>query len=294
MCRLACFPPGFGRDKALEILRNFEGANTHGVGSAYVKDGKFQVEKAPVSLTELLQSGYNFLGHMGDKFKGWTIAHLRLATHGAHTAENTHPFVVNDWCLVHNGVFSEEKYYRRIITKIKNPDGSDRKLNGNCDSEVATQLLDIFGPQDFTQEMDRDGVFIGLHRSGQLYAMKTSGDLSVYRRSNDTELIASSLTGIERYSKKKYELKNGCWLFGADGKYISGAEKKDSWSTGWQGTGADCYRNGYHAGTTSRGANCGTGCTPSNNSPTNNTPMTKEQRDEVEANSFHGLQHLHD
>lgn len=32
------------------------------------------------------------------------VAHVRVATHGAVTAENAHPFTRGDWTLVHNGV----------------------------------------------------------------------------------------------------------------------------------------------------------------------------------------------
>ena len=45
MCRLAAFPPGFSRNEALSILANFEGGNTDGTGSAYVRDGKLIVDR---------------------------------------------------------------------------------------------------------------------------------------------------------------------------------------------------------------------------------------------------------
>ncbi len=252
----------------MEILLNFEGSNIHGTGAAHItKEGKFKVEKAPCSLSDMLKSDYKdkFLAHM--PHNGWTIAHLRLKTHGPMTPENTHPFVVNDWCLVHNGIFSDQKHYRHIITKFKNQEGNTnpRKLLGECDSEVATQLVDIYGPEEFTQEIDTSGVFVGLHRSGSLYVMKTSGELTSFERSNKTVVLASDLNGMERYSKKKQTINNGCWEYGPDGKYVQGKEKK--WAYQQQGN----YNQGHHS-TRNNGVSCGASCA----TPT--APMSAEER----------------
>ena|SRR5438045_3937968 len=231
MCRLAAFPPGFARDRALEILLRFEGPNTDGVGAAYVKNGKFQIEKSPMSISEVLESGHNFLGHMGPECKSWTIAHLRLASHGCNHMRNTHPFIVGDYCVVHNGVWSNYSTAKGILKKVPMPDGSARKFEGETDTEVAAHLLQFVGPEDFTTELDYGGVFLALKRDGDLWACKVSGDLEVSKRKSGAFLMASTLD--QNKFKNKYEAKRGCYHFDVEGKLLSATEKPGYSSTNY-------------------------------------------------------------
>jgi predicted glutamine amidotransferase len=207
MCRLAAFPPDYPRDKALEILLAFEGRNTDGVGSVHVKNNKFVVDKHPTALSKILAKDHNFLGHM--PFNGWTLAHLRLASHGCNHARNTHPFVVGDWGFIHNGVWSDYNLVKLALSKSV-------KFEGETDTEVAAHLWNIIGPQKFAEELSWGGVFMGLHRNGQLHVAKTSGDLDVFHRKNKSIVLASQLPP---YFKRKYASQSGWFHYNKDGTY---------------------------------------------------------------------------
>ena len=134
MCRLAAFPPMFPRDKALEVLHRIEGSNTDGIGSAYVKNGEFVVDKYPVGITQLETKYNEFLSHM--PYDGWTIAHMRAASHGEVCDRNTHPFITQnkEWCICHNGVWSDYKITKMVLKSVCKID-----FNGETDSEVAAE-----------------------------------------------------------------------------------------------------------------------------------------------------------
>jgi predicted glutamine amidotransferase len=218
MCRLAAFPPDYPRDKALEILLAFEGKNTDGVGSVYVKNNKFVVDKHPTALSKILAKDHDFLGHM--PYNGWTLAHLRLASHGCNANRNTHPFLVGDWAFVHNGVWSDYNLVKLALSKTV-------KFEGETDTEVAAHLWNIIGPQKFAEELSWGGVFMGLHRNGQLHVAKTSGDLDVFHRKNKTIVLASELPS---YFKRKYEAERGWFHYNKDGTYKEHKFKTPSYS----------------------------------------------------------------
>ena len=217
MCRLAMFPPGYPKDRALEILLRFEGGNKDGVGAAYLnpKTNMFSVSKSPGAISDLVKT-HDFLGHM-PYLESWTIAHLRMASHGAVKMENTHPFIVGDWCFIHNGIWSDYKIAKLALSKSV-------KFHGETDTEVAAHMFNILGPEQFTEEIDRSGVFVGLHRSGQLHVVRTSGDLEGFIRTNGTTVLASTLDPAK--FKKKFDVKMGYYLYDKDGKYIRANEKK--------------------------------------------------------------------
>ena len=116
MCRLAAFPPMFPRRKALEILANFYAGNEDGTGSVYVKDGKFVVNKWRYRLETVIKRKFPLLDHM--PYDGWTLAHLRAASHGKIRKVNTHPFIRGDWAVVHNGIFSEYKIVKAALSPL--------------------------------------------------------------------------------------------------------------------------------------------------------------------------------
>lgn len=229
MCRLAAFPPNYPREQALEIMLAFEKNNTDGVGSVHVKNGKFVVDKHPFSLSKLLSKKNNFLGHMENGHDGWTLAHLRLASHGNVAMKNTHPFIIGDWGFVHNGVWGNYKLVRLALSKTV-------KFEGETDTEVAGHLWNIIGPKKFSDEIDYGGVFMGLHRNGQLQVVKASGDLEVFPRKNRTVLLASELPN--EY-KRKVDASRGWYHYDKNGMYI--AHKAKAHTT---------YFQGYTAGST--------------------------------------------
>ena len=118
MCRILAIPPGFSRDEAIRILSDMEAMkNRDGVGYAYL-DGKkrFQIVKYPKSLSFVLRKHRPFLTHL--PHDGWTLIHLRAASHGSVTMENTHPFEVGDWAVVHNGIWSDHWIASILMDKL--------------------------------------------------------------------------------------------------------------------------------------------------------------------------------
>lgn len=218
MCRVAAFPPGFPRTDALKILENFENKNTDGTGSAYVKNGRLMVDKWAKPLSKVISSKSSFLSHM--PYDGWTIAHLRAASHGNNKAENTHPFVVGPWAFIHNGIWSEHELVRLAIC--------DRiKMVGETDSEVAAHFWNIIGPQKFSEVVDFSGVFMGLHSNGKLWVVRTSGDLEIKAISKERVLLASE------FDKEKYDntvdALRGWYCFDKEGRYLKHKENRESW-----------------------------------------------------------------
>jgi len=65
----------------------------------------------------------------------WAIGHVRHATHGAHTIDNTHPLVFKDITLVHNGVIHNEAELRQKFHIPRSPE---------VDSFVIAWLLNHF------------------------------------------------------------------------------------------------------------------------------------------------------
>lgn len=226
MCRLAAFPPGFKRNDALDILANFEGCNTDGTGSSYVKDGKFVVDKWPTAFNKVIKSK-PFLAHM--PYNGWTVAHLRAASHGDNVKQNTHPFNVGPWSFIHNGIWTEHNLVRLALSK-------QVQMEGETDSEVAAHLWNIIGPKKFAEAIDFSGVFMGLHKTGELWVVKTSGDLEIKALSKEQVVMASE------FDKQKYEdtveALFGWYHFAPDGTYIKHKETRESWSRGYPYTGS--------------------------------------------------------
>ena len=221
MCRLAAFPPGFDRIEALEILASFENTNTDGTGSAYVKDGRFVVNKWPKPFSKVARK-YPFLGHM--PYDGWTIAHLRAASHGENKVENTHPFIVGPWAFIHNGIWSEHEIARLIF-------GKQVKIEGETDSEVAAHLWNLVGPKVFAEKIDFSGVFMGLHRDGELWVAKTSGDLEVKALSKERVLLASEFDR-EKQGGHTLDALQGWYHFDKEGHYVKHKEIGRSWRSG--------------------------------------------------------------
>ena len=208
VCRQAAFPPGFPRDEAISILRNFENNNTDGTGAAWVHNGKFVVERYPRGLTKVLRK-HRFLSHM--PHNGWTIAHLRAASRGDISLENTHPFIAGKWAVCHNGTFSEFKIVKLAL-------GNRVKFDGETDSEAAAHLISVAGPKRFAETIDWSGVFFALNIRGDLWAIKTSGELEIQSLPKEKVVLCS------RFDSEKYpdtdEAQIGWCHLNKDGQYI--------------------------------------------------------------------------
>jgi predicted glutamine amidotransferase len=227
MCRLAAFPPNFPRKKALEILLDMESYNQDGVGSVYVKDGQFVVDKYPKSITKILTKGVPFLSHM--PYNGWTVAHLRAASHGKNSYENTHPFIVGDWAIVHNGIWSEHDTAKMVMQAMD----SNIKFKGQTDTEVAANLINIMGPQKFAETIDGGGVFLSLNINGELQVSKTSGELRFYRQKNTKQVVIASEFPANLYHRYSADIKEGWFKFDNRGLYLNHKMviRKRAWKT---------------------------------------------------------------
>lgn len=179
MCRLAAFPPGFPRRRALEVLNAFARGNADGTGAVHVSKGRFVVQRWPLPLHRVPDA---FLRHM--PHPGWTVAHLRAASHGVVAMRNTHPFVSGAWAVAHNGIWGRYELVKEVLA-------GDVDWQGETDSEVATHVLASVGPQRFADLVD-GGVFLALNRSGNLWAIKTHGDLEI-STSREYNLLASEV-----------------------------------------------------------------------------------------------------
>lgn len=227
MCRLAAFPPLMPRQEALNILLDMQGGNLDGVGSVYLNEkGEFIVDKHPCSLTSLFRkggaAGKAFLSHM--PHAGWTVAHLRAASHGGNTMENTHPFITHDgnYAIVHNGIWSDYRLAKLCLAPTI-------PFKGQTDSEVAANLISLIGPDHFASAIDFGGVYLCLHRNGQLWAIKTSGQLELVDR-EDKGVILASQFDRKAYWKLRQEVFEGSYHFAANGTFIKANKKESRWA----------------------------------------------------------------
>ncbi len=121
MCIIIAAP--FSEDKDIipdDIIEKCANANSHGMGIAYVLNGKFTVYKSLKSLGRLMRK-YKKAHSEGAA----VLMHFRIATHGSISAANCHPFkVTDDLAFAHNG-------------SIRMP-GLFRNFQNSCGDEVDT------------------------------------------------------------------------------------------------------------------------------------------------------------
>lgn len=215
MCRQIAIPPGVERKEILATLRHFCGKNTDGVGYVQVVNNGFRVRKWPRSLYWAIRNT-DFLRTV--PHDGWTLIHLRAASHGINARRNTHPFIVGDRAIVHNGVWSDYSLSKLLLAS------QGIKTNGETDTEVGANVLNIIGPQKFASEITGGGVFMSLNRDGSLEVAQTSGDLVVHKYECGKILVASQLE--ESVYPKAKETVHGYMQFSKDGKYVRHLEKE--------------------------------------------------------------------
>jgi predicted glutamine amidotransferase len=238
---------------------NFEKANTDGVGCSYIKDGEIVIEKYPKSISTILKRGVPFLSHMPHN-DGWTIAHLRLASHGENKIENTHPFNIgNKFALCHNGVWSNYDIAKLAMKKWI-------KFKGETDSEVAGHFLDAIGPEDFLKTLSFAGVFLALHlETGFLDVVKVSGELKKVNLKAGAFVLASEFDTKE-YIDVQEDVSAGWYRYDLQAKKIEEKIKQPSFS----------YSN-YHYGYNSSSSNSSSVYFPENTSPKIHGQVTANQ-----------------
>jgi len=139
MCQLL----GLSSNKEVDIqlsLREFRhrgNQNPHGWGFAFIQNGNWKLIKKPDSLSSEDIKNEQF------QFKSkFVVGHVRWASCGKRTHQNTHPFHIGQWIFAHNGT----------VSSIKN--NSEFKLTkflpeGQTDSEYAfCYLLEKIGNEE--------------------------------------------------------------------------------------------------------------------------------------------------
>lgn len=219
MCRLAAFPPGTSANEAHEIVAKFVKGNDDGVGSCYVEKGEFKLQKYPYSYQQAVSKKDKLFDHM--PYDGWTLAHVRMATHGGNEYKNTHPIIKGNYAVVHNGVFSDSRLVRAALA-------DSVKWSGETDTEVAAYMLNKLGPSEFYKVMPSyAGVYLALHRDASLVAIKMgSGDLELKRNENDTFILASEFPWTESYWKKRLSAEAGILKLDKEGHALNFKFKK--------------------------------------------------------------------
>jgi len=220
MCRLAAFPPMFTKEEALIVLKEFKDTNKDGTGSVYVKDNKFIVNKYPFCFNRVMKENLPLLDHM--PYPGWTVAHLRAASHGKNLIENTHPFIKGDWAVVHNGVWQGYDIVKECLKPYI-------VFKGDTDSEVAAHLLRQRGPKEFSTLLEwGSGVFLSLGRDGCLWLVNFGGDAHFYK--SDKGIVLASEFSIEQeleLDKKIISVESGWIEFDSSGNIKRSNFKKE-------------------------------------------------------------------
>lgn len=184
MCRLAAYPPGCSKADAIKIMKAFSSSNNDGVGTAYVKDGRFILKKYKIPFMDALTQDKDLFDHM--PYDGWTIAHVRMATTGKIAYENTHPLEIIDTVMCHNGCWQPHELVRSMTKGYK--------YKGETDSEVAGYMIESMGVPEFYNWKYSTGVYLQLKRDGSFTAMKCTGELNVCQY-KDSFLFASQISG---------------------------------------------------------------------------------------------------
>ncbi len=148
MCRLYGFHSTADRKVECELIvaqnslirqseRDQHGrANAHGWGLTAYTNGRPVTRKEPLPAHE----SEDFRWAAGEMRSSHVIAHIRRATHGVVSRENTHPFTHERWTLAHNGhVDGFESVRDRMFDRM---DAEARAcIRGQTDSEHIFHFL---------------------------------------------------------------------------------------------------------------------------------------------------------
>jgi glutamine amidotransferase len=96
----------------------------------YDPDGNLSVARQPESAF----AADGFRAAAGAAFSTNVIAHVRKATIGQVSAENTHPFHHRHWLFAHNGTLAGFAAFREALL-AETPDAQRAAIRGNTDSE---------------------------------------------------------------------------------------------------------------------------------------------------------------
>ena len=176
--------------------------NPHGFGIASIKDGKPVIVKEPVRASES--------GLLEDVMKRFSsedllLAHIRLATKGQISMENTHPFTMEDdagtsWTLVHNGTIFESSELSRycytqkgetdserilcFLTDLINEAVSEGSLSDMDRIRIVEDMIFRITPENKVNILISDGRLLYAHTNFResMYMMKREGDVVISSR----------------------------------------------------------------------------------------------------------------
>lgn len=133
------------------------------------------------------------------------IGHTRWATHGGVTGENTHPHIVGQVTMIHNGII--ENYHQ--LTERYHLEG---RLQSQTDTEVAAAVLNeiytgdpLAAIRELLSQLEGSYAFCIMFedRSGEIYSVRNVSPL-VAAYTGSGAMIASDLTALLPYSKKYF------------------------------------------------------------------------------------------
>lgn len=116
------------REKITELVwSSMSSTERSGYGSAWNSaDGIGYIKKSDIYVRQSLPFGEGFFEERKLPYEsGALIVHGRTATCGVNL-ENTHPFILENYALIHNGIVDSKKYINQIST---------------CDSELILQAF---------------------------------------------------------------------------------------------------------------------------------------------------------
>lgn len=228
MCRVIALPPNTSKIVAKNLLRSLCVGNGDGVGSVYVKDGEFIVNKYPTDYETVAEKKLPLLDHM--PYNGWTLVHVRAASHGKNTFNNTHPFVTKDFAMIHNGIFREWRIAKALL--------QGHTFKGQTDSEVAAHVWEQIGRQKFL-EIVSSGVFMVLNRRGQLDVVCCDGNDLSFKRTGKGILLASEFSGRRGVT----EVQQGAFRLSRTGKFLSAKwERRETYNYSYVYRGDSCKK----------------------------------------------------
>jgi len=202
MCQLL----GISANKEVDInfsLKEFKyrgKQNPHGWGFAFFENGQWKINKKPSSLynQDITQKQFKFKSKI-------IIGHIRLASCGEKSHDNTHPFNIENWVFAHNGTVNDIKSFQLEKYKPQGETDSEyafcylfEKIKANPD-----RILEIL--KNESEKIKKYGYFNFLMSDGEfLYAF---GDNSLYYTQRKSPFRFAKLKDVQ-YEVNLAEMKS--------------------------------------------------------------------------------------